>query len=533
MGLKRWPFHLLLIALFAVLSLANCGVDYKVPEDTIRIHLDANPPDLNPITSNDSSSSSVLGHLFEPLLKVNKDTLAFEPNIAERWTVSDDKKVYTFYLRKDVTWHDGHPFTVDDIIYTYERIQDPEVNATMLRGYYKDIDRVEKIDDYTVRFYYKRIYYRGLIMTGLMTIVPKHILVQYKNFNDNSFTKFPIGNGPFKMKEWVSNQKVVLERYDGYFGKKPKIKTIQMQVINDNSVAFQLLKKGDLDTFDLTAVQFSRQTQDEKFRSRFEKFSYPSLGNHYDYIGWNNKSPLFEDPKVRLALTHLVDRESLVKKLNFGLGQVITGPFFPLSPRYNSKIKPWPYDPQKAISLLKEAGWEDHDGDGILDKDDLKFEFTLTLNSNNPLRIRVATILQEEFSKAGIKAKVVRMEWGAFIQKVMNRDFDATVLGWGYAIEGDPYQIWHKSGADAKGSSNYISFVNDEVSDLVEAAREEFDPEKRKVMYDRFQEILHELQPYSFLYYVPSTVAVSKRFKNLKVYKAGMDMYDWEPVGSQ
>lgn len=517
------------IFLFVILLFAftSCSREYNVPADLIRIHLNAEPPTLNPITSVEAAATSVNAYIYDSLIERNRDTLEWESKMAERWEISPDQKQYTFYLRRDVTWHDGHPFTADDVVYSFQLIMDPRTDDPHLKVYYKDIERVEKIDAYTVRFHYKKVYFLALSVCGSIPIVPKHIVEKEPDFNTSSLSRHPVGTGPYRFKEWVPNQRIVLTRYDGYFDKKPAIKTLQYQIITDNAVAFQVLKKGELDYMSLFPIQWAKQTRTAGFHEKFYKLAYPNPGNGYTYIGWNNASPFFNDARVRRAMTHLVDRQKIIDKLLFGLARIVTGPFYPFSKQYNGDITPLQHDVQKARELLKEAGWVDTDGDGILDKDGRPFAFDLILSSGNPIRERIATILKEDLKNVGIKARLLRYEWGAFLSRIMKRDFDATILGWTGDFETDPYQVWDESQAKVKGSSNFISFENHVASALIREARVEFDEKKRNQIYHQFQDILHELQPYTFLFAQTSLVAVSRRFGNVKIHKAGLYLPEW------
>lgn len=515
-----------LAALLCVLL--NCGVDKPVEPGTIRMHLGENPATLNSMISVSAGTNNVTSHMFETLIDQDPDTLEYKPHIAKKWDISADKKVYTFYLRNDVKWQDGHPLTADDIIFTYHKIQDPKVEAAPLRIYYSDVEKVEKVDDYTVRFYFKKVYFRAFLMVGAIPIFPKHILEKYDDFNNNDFNRAPIGNGPYKFVKWDEDQRIVLERWDGYWGKKPKIKRIEFIIIKDDAVAFQALKKGVIDDKGLNSIQWARQTSSQKFNEMFQRLVYP-VPNAILYVGWNNQHEIFKDRLVRVAMTHLINRKKIVKKLNFGLGFLATSTMYPFSDQYNKSIEPYPYDVSKALELLAQAGWKDHDGDGILDKNGKKFEFTFTMQSGNPTRESIAIVIKEQLAQVGIIAHIQRYEWAVFLGRIKDKNLDATVLAWTQQFESDPFQIWDMSQADVKGSSNFIGYKNKEASELIRQARVELNPKKRNELYWKFQEILHHDQPYTFLYAPPAIRAVSKRFENVKVHKAGLDMDEWVP----
>lgn len=506
--------------------LLACRPTHEVPRDLIRIQMGADPPTLNLITSTDAYAAMIDNYIFDSLIERDYDTLEFKPKLATHWTISPDKKTYTFYLRKDVTWHDGHPFTADDVVYSYHVIKNPNTNAPHLKVYYQSMDSVTKIDDYTVQFHYNEIYFLGLSICGTMPVVPKHLVEKYQDFEAGDFSRHPIGTGPYKFESWQTNSKILLTRNEDYWGEKPEIRTIEFKIISDASIAFQILKKGDLDYSGLTSIQWARQTQSKKFDQMFYKLAYADPG--YTYIAWNNGNAIFQDPRVRRAMTHLVDRKKIVDKIYFGLGKIIVGCFFPSSKQYNTTIQPLEFDPGKARQILKEAGWTDTDGDGVLDKDGKVFEFNFLYPASAKVHERIATILKEDLSKIGIVMHITRLEWAAFLDRITRRDFDATSLGWTAPFESDPYQVWDISQAEVKGSSNFISYKNVEASALLSQARIEFDEEKRNALYWKFQEIVNEDQPYTFMFNTPALVVVSKRFSNVKIHKAGLNLLEWK-----
>ena len=231
------------------------------------------------------------------------------------------------------------------------------------------------------------------------------------------------------------------------------------------------------------------------------------------------------DKRVRRALAMLTDREAFVENLWYGLGRVVSGNFFIDTPEYDKSIEPLLFDPGAAVKLLEEAGWSDHDGDGVIDREGIPFRFEFTFSSGSTTGEQLATILQENLKKVGIEMTIRQLEWALFTQLLDDRAFDAVTLGWRLPVLADPYQVWHSSQAD-KGS-NFVGFVNEEADRIIVDARSEFDREKRSAMYRRFHRILHEEQPYTFLFSRDSLVALDKRFENVKVYPLGPDSTEW------
>ncbi len=514
------------LILLSFLLFVACHMDRPPAPDTLRVVINAEPDTLNPITATDAYSSRILDYVNDTLIERDRDTLQYKPKLAESWEVSADHLRYVFHLRPHVTWHDGVPFSADDVVFSFQKITDPKVEAPSLRVYYSDVAKVEKIDDLTVVFFYKKPYFMGLSVCGTIPLVPKHLFKEGDDFNVNSIGRHPVGLGPYRFVEWKTNKKIVLERYDHYWGEKPEIKTMEFRIVTDDAVAFQVLKKGDLDFTGIRPIQWMRQTQSEKFNSLFGKYKYLLPG--YSYIGWNMKSPFFADKRVRQAMTFLIDRQKLLEKINFGLGQVIESPFFINSLQYNRSLQPHVLDVEQSRKLFAEAGWIDSDRDGWLDKDGKKFSFVFLYPSGSKFSERVAPILKEDLKKMGIDMNIERMEWAAFLDRIDRRNFDATALGWSTGFEDDPYQVWHSSQAKEAHGSNFVSFENKEADRLMEEARSEFDEAKRKILYDRLQAIIYEEQPYTFLFSSDSLVVVSRRFENVEVHKTGMNVLEWK-----
>ena len=523
-----WEFKLFryiyIIFAFLLLSFNSCDGGHQKLPTTLLAHLSGEPATLNPITATDSFASSINKYIYETLLERDKDSLELIPQLAKKWIISKDKKKYRFYLKKGVFWSDGVEFTGDDIVYSFNRIKDPKVDCTPLKGYYVDIEKITKIDKYTVEFKYKKPYFLALEIVGSLPIVPKHIFDNKTDFNSHKNNRFPIGTGPFKFERWETGKRIILVRNEKYRGVKPELKKIIYKVVMESNVALQMLKKGDLDLMGLRPIQWERQTKSEKFSNKFYKLKYYTP--NYSYIGWNSKSKFFSDSKVRVAMTHLVNRREILKKLNFGLGKLVTGNFYISSSYYNKDIIPYEYNVEKAKKLLEEAGWTDSNGDGVLDKDGVDFNFVFTISAGNPFSERLATIIQENFLKVGIKMEVIRYEWAVFLGKIHRKEFDAVRLGWSLGYGGDPYQLWHSS--QIKSGSNYCAFSNKEADDIIETGRTEYSLKKRSKMFKRFHEILHVVQPYTFLYCSPSLVVVSKKFKNVKVHTTGLNYLEWK-----
>jgi peptide/nickel transport system substrate-binding protein len=282
---------------------------------------------------------------------------------------------------------------------------------------------------------------------------------------------------------------------------------------------FQELLSGGVDMMALNPLQYLRKSETRRISENYRKFRYPA--NSYTYMGYNLRSPLFDDKKVRQALAYATDRQSIIEGILLGLGRICTGPFSDVSWAYNPRAKRYEYNPERALRILHDAGWKESDADGILVKDGRPFRFTIMTNQGNTESIRTAEIIQQNFRKIGIDVQIRVMEWQAFLEQIDKRSFDAMILGWGMGRDPDIYDIWHSS-KTKKGEYNFIGYKNNEVDRLLIEGRRTFNIERRKNIYYRIHAILAEDQPYAFLYIPDATPIVHKRFKGLEVAPLGI-----------
>ena len=484
---------------------------------------------LNPILAQDSASSDINSFVFNGLIKYDRNLQGFVGELAESWKVKGGPEPeIIFFLRKGVLWHDGNELTADDVKFTYDKIMDERTN-TVRRSSYELVKKAEVLDPYTFRVTYKQPFSPGLESWG-MGIIPKHLL-EKEDINTASLNRRPIGTGPFRFVEWVTDEKIVLEANPQYFEGRPNLDSIIYRIIPETSLSeMEVLTQG-VDYSGIYPHQVRRMNQVPSLKI----YSQPSLG--YTYIGYNLKNGHFQDKRVRQAFTHAINREEIVQYVLYGLGTVASGPFPNHLWYCNPNVKPLPYDPQKARQLLAEAGWKDTDGDGILDKDGKPFRFTLITNSGNDTRKDVGVLVQRQLQEIGIDVTFELYEWSVFLKNFINaKHFDACILGWSLSVDPDAYEIWHSSQIE-KGF-NFVSYQNPIVDRLWEEGRREYDFEKRKQIYWRIHELIAEDQPYTFLFVPLGISALQKKFflmgkdatgketlREIKMEKAGL-MYD-------
>ncbi|PKM92975.1 MAG: peptide-binding protein [Elusimicrobia bacterium HGW-Elusimicrobia-4] len=468
---------------------------------------------LNPILASDSASADINNLVFNGLVKYDKN-INIVGDLAESWNVSADGKTIIFNLRKNVFWHDGKPFTAEDVEFTYQKLIDPKVKTP----YSSDFELVKKfeiINPYKIKITYKEPFSPGLISWG-MGIIPKHIF-ENGEFNTHPANRKPIGTGPYKFVEWKTDEKIVLEANPDYFEGTPHIAKYIYRIIPDQAVQFLELRNETIDSMGLTPDQFNAYPS---FFTNYNKFRYPSFG--YAYLGYNLLNPLFNEKEIRQAIAHSINKKEIINGILLGYGVPATGPYPPTSWAYNPDVSDYEYEPEKAKKIFRKYGWIDSDKDGWLDKNGKKFEFTIITNQGNKSRAVAAELIQSHLKKVGMKVNIRILEWSTFIhQYIDKKNFDAVILGWSLSHDPDQYPLWHSS-QQKEGQYNFVSYKNKEVDKLLEEGRRIFPEKQRQKIYRKIHKILAEDQPYTFLYVADALPVIHKRFIGPEVAPLGI-----------
>jgi len=450
--------------------------------------------------------------------------------------------VFTFKLRPDVLWHDGHPFDAADVLFTWQSYLNPAVDCDSARFRFQEIVKGELLDKLTVRFFYRQQYYSAVeTFNDSLCILPRHLYdlsdpdnkafnakatadEQGKFINENPHNIDWVGLGPYRVTKWERDQYVEAERFPGYFEKSPAaagyLDTLRWRFIKDDDAAFNALLNGDIDIFWRVKTEdyFGALTAQKAFTDKYYK-AYSYVGQ-YGYTVWNSQRSRFSDARVRTALAHAFDSAGWIATKYSSLAVAVTGPMFFLSPAYNRDVLPLAYDPDKAEELLVEAGWYDRNGDGTIDKDGEEFVIEFLMPAGNKASEAFGTRLQDSFARLGIKVQILPLEWASFIERLRNRDFDAANLSWTIPeLESDPRQIWHSDEAPAaKRGSNYAGYADPLSDELIEKGRQELDFGKRQEYWKALHKRIYELQPYLFGQTPPTKYAINKQLRGVKLF---------------
>ena len=458
---------------------------------------------FNQFTSTDYDTGQVLRYmLFMPLVRLDEE-MNYQPYLAESMELSEDGRALTFRLREGINWHDGTPVTADDVVWSAEMYMNPDLAFANLQ-YFQFVESVEKVDDRTVTFHFNAAHSDALADFLEWEPMPRHLLADVGpvEMRTAPFNRDPVGNGPFRFVSWTPNQEAVFEANPDFALGRPRLDRVVFRIIPEQTTELSELLTGRLDM--IRGVQPSEAGR-LRTTEGVRLLTYPSRS--YAYLAWNTKDPLFADERVRQALTMGIDRQRIVDALLFGFGRVAVSDVLPFQWQFIEDFEPWPFDPDRARQLLAEAGWTDSDGDGVLDKDGRPFRFTLETNQGNDLREDIIVIAQSNLSGVGIDVQPRLAEWNTLTDRLKQK----VVSGWSVDFKFDPSETL---GCNA-GVYNYPSYCNPEADSLVRQGLTTLDQEQARPLWDRYQRIIHEEQPYTFLYYLDERVGLSQRLQGV------------------
>jgi peptide/nickel transport system substrate-binding protein len=486
---------------------------------------------LTPFISEDAYSSEVQGYILESLLIRNPESLEWEGLLAEEWSVSEDGLTFTFKLRDGLSFSDGVPLSAEDVAFSFRFIMTEAIQAPRERAYYSKIKSVEALDKRTVRFIFAEPYFNALSLAGGMAVLPRHFYEPYldKPNDFNQSKGLLLGSGPYRLEDprnWSPDKGMVeLLRNPRYWGPvQPNFDRLIWRIIENDSARLTTFRNGDIDSYGSRPREFNQLVNDAGLSEKAEHWEYMSPVAGYSYIGWNQLRTWFADKRVRQAMTYLIDRERIIDEIFLGYGEVAISPFNPRSKQHNPVLVPRQYDEEKGIGLLRQAGFEDRDGDGVLeDAEGKPFKFELVYFQGNDDTGRMVLFLKDLLARAGILLKPKPTEWSVMIDLLKKRDFDAITLGWTSGLETDLYQMFHSSQIEG-GGNNFISYKNKELDDLIDKARATVDEETRMPLWQDSEAKLFEDQPYTFLMRRKSLVFVDRRIRNVEKTRVGLNL---------
>jgi peptide/nickel transport system substrate-binding protein len=404
---------------------------------------------------------------------------------------------------------------------------DPSVPATLFKSLFDRLESAEAIDSrsFVARFKEPYAYHA---MAFVLPILPEKRYAG-KNIEKVRENRAPLANGPYRLASWKAQDSITLERNPRYFGPPGHFDRIVFRILPENSVAYQAMVSGDLDETLLEETLKERAARDPAFAACCRLVEFYNLD--YNYIALNNRSPYFEDPRVRRAMTMLLDRAAIVRGLFRGSARIISGPWAPDSPAYDASILPLPSDPAQASKLLADAGWRDTNGNGTLDRDGKEFDFELLVSAGSNVGRQIDETFAAGLARAGVKAEIRPLEWASFVERIDSGRFEAASLAWSASDPNpDPYPYWHSSQWPPRGLNSEF-YRNPEADRLMEEARREMRPEERVRIYHRLHAIFRDDAPAIFVSNTSAKYAFRKDVAGLVTSPIGLAGIWPGPVG--
>lgn len=501
-------FVIVLMAFIMLLSLSACsngstnGEQSSNPTEAtnekteLKMGYQTDPEGLDPQRTAAASTFVVTNNIYDTLVGVTPNW-EMTPRLAEKWDISEDGMEITFKLREDVFFQNGRQLKSSDVEFTFNRLKDEE--SPKARDY-ANIKEIKIIDDYNIKFVTEKLDVELLKSFAYpwTAVVPKE---EVANLKIN-----PVGTGPYKLKEWVPQQHIILEKNENYFGQKPKIETIKLELVPDATSLMAGLQVGDLDIIPLSGDQ----VETLKGNTEYSILAQPM--NAVQIMSLNTDNKILSNEKVRQAIAMAINKDEIIEASSFGYGDKIGSHLPTTSPDYYDTNDVMEYNPEKAKELLKEAGYENG------------FDIKLTLPKNYQIHVDAGQVIADQLSKIGINANIELVEWGTWVSDVYGaKNFDMTVIA--HTGRLDSYAFLSRYKSDSK---DYISLKTGEVDELLNQALQELDANKRKDIYKQIQVILANKLPAIYIQTPYTMLGMQNNVKGMNVFP--IDVYDFKDV---
>ena len=540
----------IIVVIFSIFSW-NCDSENLVGTERVVIGVPADVENLNPLYAFGLLEGNIRELLFLGLVKHqwNEEIgdLDTSPLLAEKWEWNGDSTSLTFDLRENLFWSDSAKLTTEDILYSFDLYSDAEVNSTFYGGYenfYSDENKqidikktFEILSPTKIQINFKPGSNPSLFDVD-MPILPKHFFskIPRKNLSTTNIEKSLVTNGPYTLSSWKKNEAIILKAVENsYLYNNKMVKELIFKIVPDENSSVSQLKNGEIDLIEdvnTEAIADLKKIEQIKIVAR--------AGRDYDYIGWNNIDPelfskskailpnkFFGSSNVRKALSYAINKEEILKEYLQGYGQLSFGPVSPIfKSYYNNKLKPYEYSPAKAKEILASEGWIDRNHNGIVEKNNLEFSFMLFIGSGNPRRNYAATVVKNNLYAVGIEVTIETLEMSAFINKLFEHGLDAYMAGWTVPMPIDLQPYWQSN--FEKSPFNLSGFNNSEVDKILNVLKREKAYEEKVILYKEIQELLHDSEPVTFLYWLDVKTAYNSRIENITINPLGAIQYCWE-----
>jgi len=526
----------LFLSLFLV---AGCSKEQPLPQQPV-IEDDSTPVDggtvirrlqadintLNPLLIASKYDHYIAAYLFTPLLQLDANLLPTTAgSLTDKYEVSPDGKLYTFHLNPKATFSDGTPVHASDAVFSLKKIVDPKSESAEFAGWFEKLDAAgtKAVDDHTLVVAFTEARAPQLVSFNGVRVIPEHVYA--KGDFKSAFGMSAVGSGPYRLVRRIPGKEILLERRSDYWGVPPHIQNVLFKIIGDDNTAWNALKRGDIDETIIGSDTWLNESRRPELQKTINFRRFYTL--NYNYIGWSEHDPLLADKRVRRALAMCVDMQSVIDGLYHGTARAMNGPFTPDQWSYNPEVPVIQFNPEGARQILNSMGWQDTDGDGILDKDHKPFAVEIIIAGGSPTSVAFTQLYQAELKKVGIDLKISPLDGGAFIQRLVSGNFQAAYASWDLDPDPDPNAIYHSS-QFPPGGQNFVFYKNPAADALIDQGRHELDHTKRVAIYRQLHALLADDQPYTWTVQVSLKWALTKRIKNAKESK-GWGFFFWYP----
>jgi peptide/nickel transport system substrate-binding protein len=506
-------------------DLHTSGVRYQQTADgasQIIVGLTQEPTKFNPLGTRIEVDEAVHYQLFDMLWYADENG-AYQPSLAtevptiENGGLTEDGLTWTINVRDDVTWHDGEPFTAEDVKFAWEFVMREDFIPRTRQGFNK-VESVEVVSPTQVTLTMKEPFAPFMAIWATSPLVPKHVLENAENPNEGEFYNHPIGTGAFKWSERIAGDRISLVANTEYFGDGPHVDFLVFKYVPDTTSFFTQFKTGEIDH---TALQGITAENHEEAIGLADRQIYDGPSASVEFINMNLSFPQFQDIAVRQALYYAMDKQTIIDNVYYGLPSPTESYLYGQSWAFNPDLPVHEYNPDRANQILDEAGWA-RGGDGVREKDGVRLAFTNSTTAGNNVREQTQAYLQQTWSEIGVEMEINNMPaaviWGDFYN---NSEFDTVMIGntYGVGADPDPTLAFHSTSPSNASGTNSIQLKDADLDALIEEGVVTMDMEARLEIYYNIQKLLREN-----LYMLPIF-----QYANTEGSKAGLTGYVRNP----
>ncbi len=513
--------------------------DYAPGGDFTEI-FEAQPSKIVPFLSTDVYGRRVIDRVVESMAVYDPVTLELRGQLADAWQSDPEGLWLRVRLNSRARFSDGTPVTAEDVKWTIDEfIRNPQMETERVRSTTDMLDEVRVLDTHVVEVTFKEPLFSNVSSTLSLYVLPKHWYSRFDAADINRSTGMLMGSGMFRLesldpnRQWTPGTPIVLVRNEQYWGTRAPLETLRFRVVNDDLARLVSFRKGEGDMMLPTSPQLRLiPEQDPEFLEQNDVLEWYNMRSGYSFIAWqcgprNGRLTPFSDARVRRAMTHLFDRERMIRDVWEGVGKVATGPSNSESLSHNPDIEPWPYSIERAVELLAEAGWR-RDATGTMRNEAGEaFVFEFTRSQSGEVAERISTYVRDQCARVGIRCNVRIVDWSIYSEILKARDFDSLIMAWSpSAPESDPRQIFHSAAITDQGD-NFVQWANPEADRLIETGRRELDITTRQRIWHELEALLHEEQPYTFMREAPWARFISRDVGNVQTYRTGLEPWEF------